>query len=153
MHFYFLAIVSHKLKPYFSDKTGSMKNSNSSRIASIVFAICIAVFGIRNILKAGSMETIVPDYVPGGVIWVYISGVGMILAGIAIVLNNKLTRLACYLLAGVLMLFVIMLHLKPALDGNPGNLLKDTAIAMGAIIIGNMAHHNYHSRTKDSRLI
>jgi uncharacterized membrane protein len=129
-----------------------MKNSTSSRIASIVFAICIAVFGIRNILKAGSMETIVPDYIPGGIVWVYISGVGMILAGIAIVLNNKLTRLACYLLAAVLILFVLMLHLKPALDGNPGNLLKDTAIAMGAIIIGNLAHYNYSSRNRDSRL-
>lgn len=95
------------------------------------------------------METIVPDYIPGGIVWVYISGVGMIAAGVAIVLNNKLTHLACYLLAGVLLLFVIMLHLKPAIDGNPGNLLKDTAIAMGAIIIGNLAYHDYHSRIKN----
>src|SRR6478672_12853961 len=126
-----------------------MKNSNSSRIASIVFAICIAVFGIRNIMKAGSMETIVPDYIPGGIVWVYISGIGMILAGVAIVLDNKLTRLACYLLAGVLLLFVLMLHLKPAFDGNPGNLLKDTAIAMGAIIIGNLSYHHYRSTISD----
>ncbi|MEP6616238.1 MAG: hypothetical protein ABJA57_06640 [Ginsengibacter sp.] len=130
-----------------------MKNNNSTRIASIVFAICIIVFGVRNIMKAGSMETIVPDYIPGGVVWVYISGIGMIAAGIAIVLNNNLTRLACYLLAAVLMLFVIMLHLKPALDGNPGNLLKDTAIAMGAIIIGNISYHNYHNRIKNNRVV
>jgi putative oxidoreductase len=129
-----------------------MKYNTSSRIASIVFAICIAVFGIRNIMKAGSMETIVPDYIPGGIIWVYISGIGMILAGLAIVLDNKLTRLACYLLAGVLMLFVLMLHLKPAIDGNPGNLLKDTAIAMGAIIIGNLSYHHYRSRINGDRV-
>ena len=95
------------------------------------------------------METIVPDYIPGGIIWVYISGIGMILAGLAIVLDNKLTRLACYLLAAVLMLFVLMLHLKPAIDGNPGNLLKDTAIAMGAIIIGNLSYHHYRSTISD----
>ena len=128
-----------------------MKYNTSSRIASIVFAICIAVFGIRNIMKAGSMETNVPDYMPGGIMWVYISSIGMIAAGLAIVLNNKLTRLACYLLAAVLILFVFMLHLKPAIDGNPGNLLKDTAIAMGAIIIGNLSYNDYHSRAKGIR--
>ena len=127
-----------------------MKTFNSTRIASIVFAICIGVFGVRNIIKANSMETIVPDYIPGGVIWVYLSGVGMVLAAIAIVLNNNLTRIACYTLAVVLILFVCMLHLKPALEGNPGNLLKDTAIAMGAIIIGDLAHHTYRTRVRNT---
>lgn len=110
-----------------------------TRVASIIFAITIAVFGVRNIMKAGSMDTIVPDYIPGGGVWVYATGICMILAAIAIVLNNKLTRPACYLLALMLIIFVVMLHLQPAFDGNPGNLLKDTAIAMGAIIIGNLA--------------
>lgn len=110
-----------------------------TKVASIIFALTIAVFGIRNIMKAGSMDTIVPDYVPGGGVWVYVSGICMILAAIAIVLNNKLTRPACYLLALMLIIFVCMLHLMPAIEGNPGNLLKDTAIAMGAIIIGNLA--------------
>jgi Domain of unknown function (DUF4337) len=57
-------------------------------------------------------------------------------------------RVICYLLAVVLLLFVLMLHLKPALDGNPANLLKDMAIAIGAIIIGNLAQDIYHSRIK-----
>jgi uncharacterized membrane protein len=116
-----------------------MNNLIPTRVASIVFALTIAALGIRNILKAGSMDTIVPDYMPGGIAWVYITGICMILAATAIVLNNKLTRLACYLLALMLIIFVLMLHLQPAIDGNPGNLLKDVAIAMGAIIIGNLA--------------
>ena len=116
-----------------------MNNLIPTRVASIIFALTITAFGIRNILKANSMDTIVPDYMPGGIVWMYITGICMILAAIAIVLNNKLTRIACYLLALMIIIFVCMLHIKPALDGNPGNLLKDTAIAMGAIIIGNLA--------------
>ena len=148
MHLSRFLLHSNFLSAIFRIKFIAMEKFNSSRIASIVFAITIAVFGIRNIMKAGSMETIVPDYVPGGVAWVYISGIGMVAAAIAIILNNNITRIACYLLALMLLLFVVMLHLKPAIDGNPGNLLKDTAIAMGAIIIGNLAHHTYRSRKK-----
>lgn len=116
-----------------------MNNPIPSRVASIIFAICIAAFGARNFIKAGAIDTIVPDYMPGGVVWVYLTGVCLILAAIAIVLNNRLTRPACYLLALLLLVFVFTLHIKPALDGNPNNLLKDIAIAMGAIIIGDYA--------------
>ena len=117
-----------------------MNNLFPSRVASIIYALAIAAFGVRNFIKAGSMDAIVPDYMPGGGdIWLYITGVCLILAAVAIVLNNSLTRPACYLLALMLLIFVFTLHLKPALDGNPNNLLKDTAIAMGAIIIGNLA--------------
>ena len=116
-----------------------MNNLIPSRVASIIFALAIGAFGVRNFIKAGSIDTIVPDYMPGEVVWVYIMGVCLILAAVAIVLNNSLTRPACYLLALMLLIFVFTLHLKPALDGNPNNLLKDTAIAMGAIIIGNLA--------------
>ena len=117
-----------------------MNNLIPSRVASIVFALAIAAFGVRNFIKAGSMDAIVPDYMPGGGdIWLYITGVCLILAAIAIVLNNRFTRLACYLLALMLIIFVFVLHLRPALGGNPNNLLRDTAIAMGAIIIGNLA--------------
>ena len=116
-----------------------MNNLIPSRVASIIYALAIGAFGIRNFIKADSMDAIVPDYMPGGSIWLYITGVCLILAAIAILLNNRFTRPACYLLALMLIIFVFVLHLKPALGGNPNNLLRDTAIAMGAIIIGNLA--------------
>jgi len=116
-----------------------MKNLIPTRVASIIYALAIAAFGVRNLVRADSMDIIVPDYMPGGIVWMYITGVCLILAAIAIVLNNKLTRIACYLLALMLIIFICMLHIKTALDGNPRNLLTDTAMAMGAIIIGNLA--------------
>ena len=116
-----------------------MNNLIPTRVASIIYALTIAGFGVRNFMKADDMDTNVPDYMPGDIIWLYITGTCMILAAIAIILNNKLTRIACYLLALMLIIFICLLHIKPALNGNPANLLRDTAIAMGAIIIGNLA--------------
>ena len=110
-----------------------------SRVASIIFAIAIGAFGVRNFIKAESMDAIVPDYMPGGGdIWLYITGVCLILAAIAILLNNRFTRPACYLLALMLIIFVFVLHLKPALGGNPNNLLRDTAIAMGQFLLATL---------------
>ncbi|MBA2249510.1 MAG: DoxX family protein [Chitinophagaceae bacterium] len=117
----------------------------SSRIAAIIYAITIAVFGVRNIMKADSMNTIVPTYMPGGTVWVYVCGVCMVLAAIEIILNNRLTRIACYLLALMLLIFVCMLHLQPAIAGNPANLLKDTGLA---IIIGNNTPGKIKNRYK-----
>ncbi len=119
-----------------------MNNLIPTRVASIIYALTIAAFGVRNFLKADTMDTNVPDYMPGGIIWMYITGTCMILAAIAIILNNKLTRVACYLLALMLIIFVCLLHIKTALSGNPANLLRDIAMAMGAIIIGNLAPRN-----------
>lgn len=116
-----------------------MNNLIPTRVASIIYAITIAAFGVRNILKADAMDTIVPDYMPGGIAWMYITGICLLLAAIAILLNNSLTRVACYLLALMLIIFICTLHVKTALDGNPRNLLTDLAMAMGAIIIGNLA--------------
>ena len=116
-----------------------MNNLIPTRVASIIYALTIAGFGVRNFMKADDMDTNVQDYMPGDIIWLYITGTCMILAAIAIILNNKLTRIACYLLALMLIIFICLLHIKPALNGNPANLLRDTAIAMGAIIIGNLA--------------
>ena len=83
------------------------------------------------------MKASVPDYMPGdGSIWIYFTGACMILAAIAIIIN-KFTRLACYLLAAMFLIFVVTLHLKPLLSGGFTHLLKDTAMAMGAILIGN----------------
>ena len=115
-----------------------MKQIISSRIAGIIFALAVGTFGVLHFMNAEEMKSGVPEYIPGGVIWIYITGAGMILAAIAIIIN-KATRLACYLLAAMFLIFVFTLHLKHLMNGNFTNVLKDTAMAMGAIVIGNNA--------------
>ena len=103
----------------------------------MLFALAIGTFGILHFMHADNMGSMVPGFMPAdGKIWVYVTGAGLILAGIAILIN-KFKTMACYLLALMLLIFVFTLHLKPAMDGNMGSLLKDTALAMAAIIIGN----------------
>jgi putative oxidoreductase len=114
-----------------------MKPLISSKIAGIIYALAVGTFGVLHFLNADAMKASVPDYMPGdGSIWIYFTGACMILAAIAIIIN-KFTRLACYLLAAMFLIFVVTLHLKPLLSGGFTHLLKDISMAMGAILIGN----------------
>ena len=113
-----------------------MKPIIPSKIAEIIFALVIAYFGYNHFKNADMMGGKVPDYIPGdGKIWIYLAGGGFILAAIAIITGVQKT-LACYLLAAVLFIFVFAIHIK-SFNVNPTGVLKDTAIAMAAIIIGN----------------
>lgn len=113
-----------------------MKSLLATRLAEIIFALAMGFFGVLHFQNVDAMSGLVPDLVPGdGKVWIYATGAGLVAAALAILLN-KFKTIACYLLAVMLLAFVFTLHLQPALDGNPGNLLKDTAIAMAAIIIG-----------------
>lgn len=114
-----------------------MKAFIPSRIAELLFALVIGMFGVTHFMKTDMMSTMIPSYLPGDAsLWVYITGAALLLSAIAIIINTYKT-LACYLLAAMLIVFVLTLHLEPAMDGNMGNLLKDTGLAMGAILIGN----------------
>ncbi len=116
-----------------------MKPLVSSKIAGIVYALAVGTFGVLHFINADGMKSSVPEYMPGGgAIWIYFTGACLLLAAVAILIN-KFTRLACYLLAAMFLIFVFTLHLKPLLNGSFTNLLKDTAMAMAAILIGNNA--------------
>ncbi len=119
------------------------KNFIPSNVARMIFAATLALFGLFHFLGATAMAGMVPSYltfIPGE-IWVYVTGLCLLAAAAAIVLERQV-KLACYLLALMLVLFVLLLHL-PNL-GNPEkgqmamvSMLKDMAMAMCAILIGN----------------
>ena len=103
----------------------------------MLFALVIGSFGVMHLMDADTMSAVIPDNIPGdGKMLIYIAGIGLIAAALAILIN-KLKMPACYLLAAMLLVFVFAIHLQPAMDGNPWNLLKDTGLAMAAIMIGN----------------
>lgn len=117
-----------------------MKHPLAVRLAEIIFGASMGFFGVLHFLNVDAMSSLVPNIIPGdGTWWIYITGAGLLAAAVAIIIN-KFKGIACYLLALMLLVFVFSIHLKPALDGNPGSLLKDTALAMAAIIIGNNRH-------------
>jgi putative oxidoreductase len=113
-----------------------MKPFIPTKFAEIVFAIIFIYFGYLHFKNANMMGAGVPDFFPGdGKIYIYLTGAGFILAAIAIIIDMQKT-LACYLLAAVLLIFVFTIHIK-SFNTNPSGVLKDTALAMAAIIIGN----------------
>ena len=114
-----------------------MRSLFPTRLAEILFALVMGYFGILHFRNGDIMSGMIPDFMPAdGKIWIYITGASFLAAALAILINRFKT-LACYLLAIMLLIFVFTLHLKPAMDGNAGQLLKDAGLAMAAIIIGN----------------
>lgn len=122
-------------------KIKKMKTLFSNRLAEIVFAITIGVFGLLHFKVANEPKTSVPAYMPGGAaLWIYITGVAFLLIAVAIIIN-KYKAAACYAFAGVMLVFLLLVHL-PDLMVNKWNLygpLKDVGLAMAAIMIGNNA--------------
>jgi putative oxidoreductase len=92
------------------------------------------------------MAGFVPAFIPGGVFWVYVTGLALVLACISILIDKQ-TRLACNLLGLMLIIFVLTIHI-PGFLGEMGdealpNLLKDLALAGAAFYFA--GHHNGES--------
>jgi uncharacterized membrane protein YphA (DoxX/SURF4 family) len=117
-----------------------MKPFIPSKLAEIIFALIIGYFGYLHFKNAAGMSGMLPSYMPGdGKIWLYIAGAGFLLAALAII-TGLLKTIACYLLAAELLVLVIVIHLKPAINNDGLHIamaLKDSAMAMCAILIGN----------------
>jgi len=119
-----------------------MKRHIISHVAIYLLSIVMAVFGIYHFMYPKEMMVYVPNFIPGGVIWVYFVGGAFILAAISFILNKQ-AKLAGYLLALLLLIFVFTIHLPTYLQGGTEetrhtaliNLLKDTAIAAFAMHI------------------
>ena len=119
-----------------------MNNATISRIGTILYALVIGYFGVNHFLHGTGMQNTVPSFIPGGVFWVYLTGVALIAAAISF-LTGKQTRLAGLLLAAFLILVVLTVHL-PALMRSSGealvnisllNFVKDTGLAGAALMI------------------
>ena len=111
----------------------------TTTVARYLYAIPFGIFGVMHFMNASQMAGMVP--IPGGEIWVYLIGVALIAACVSIIIQ-KYTKLACLLLALMLIIFVLSMHL-PGVISDPENavamssLLKDTALAGGALILAN----------------
>ncbi|MBV6492367.1 MAG: hypothetical protein LDLANPLL_00360 [Turneriella sp.] len=104
-----------------------------------LFCIPLVAFGMNHLTQASMMAGMVP--IPGGVFWVYFTGVAMLLGAIGIITNFKgLGSLAAFLTGVLLLIYVFTIHL-PALVNAPNAasrmaplmmVLKDAGLAGGA---------------------
>jgi putative oxidoreductase len=108
-------------------------------ISRIMFILPFGIFGVMHLLHAQEMADKVPAWIPGGTLWVYITGLAFIAACVG-VLTGIQRRLAFLGLAFMLVTFILTVHL-PALAGGDAHsrpmtmmlLLKDISLLAGAL--------------------
>ncbi|MBC7886885.1 MAG: DoxX family protein [Ferruginibacter sp.] len=119
-----------------------------SRIAIYLLTIVLFAFGVFHFLHPHDLLVFVPGFMPGGIIWVYFVGAAFILVALSF-LTNKMVKLAGYLLAILLIIFIVSIHIPNYLNAGDKemkqialiNLLKDTAIVGFALHVAAGAHH------------
>lgn len=110
-------------------------------LGKYIFAIPFAVFGAFHFMNADAMAGIPPF---GGKAMVYITGVALVAAAVSIIIG-KLDKLASLLLGLMLLIFVFAVWMPGASGGDQtatSMLLKDLALAGGAIMYAGMAKDN-----------
>jgi putative oxidoreductase len=105
-------------------------------IARILFALPFGAFGMSHLFHARDMADKLPACLPGGVFWIYFTGVCLILACAAFVTKIQGQK-AAFCLALLLLVIVVTLHVPALKAGNPQmakmNLLKDVSLMGGAL--------------------
>ena len=112
-----------------------MKNFNS--IGRYLFTVPFALFGLMHMMMGNDMVSLVPNWLPGGVFWVYLMGLALIAAAVSFVIQ-KHTYLACLLTAALMFVFVLTIHLPAMIGGDMmamSGLLKDIGLAGGALML------------------
>jgi uncharacterized membrane protein len=126
-----------------------MNQNTISRIAIYLLAIVMIIFGIYHLIHPRNMVVFVPSFIPGGIIWVYLTGIAFILVGLSFI-TRRMVKVAGYLLALLLIIFVLTIHLPNYLHAGDKdmqdmaliNLLKDTALAAFALHIASNADNH-----------
>jgi uncharacterized membrane protein YphA (DoxX/SURF4 family) len=103
-------------------------------IGKYLFAVPFAIFGFFHLTNAATFNEMVGP--PGGEVMVYITGILLLAASVSMLIG-KFDKLATVLLALMLILFALIIHLPSAMEGNAGQLLKDIALAGGALMYAN----------------
>lgn len=114
--------------------------NNLTATGRIIFGIPFILFGVGHLLNASSMGGFVP--IPGGVIWIYVTGIAMILAGLAAITKIQ-GKLAMLLLALLLFIYIAAIHvpnlMKPeTMQMGMMGLYKDMGLLGGALILAGL---------------
>lgn len=112
-------------------------NNFTGNAGRIIFGIPFVLFGVGHLMNASAMGGYVP--IPGGMIWIYVTGIAMILAGIAAITKIQ-GKLAMILLAILLFIYIATIHIpnlmKPeTMQMGLMGLYKDMGLLGGALIL------------------
>ena len=118
---------------------------NIKTIGRYLFCVPFGIMGLNHLTSANYMAAgYVPSFVPGGVFWVYLTGVALIAATVSFVIQ-KYTRLAALLTAALMLVFFLSVHLPNLIGGNMiamSGLFKDIGLAGGALLLASNYEDN-----------
>ena len=95
-------------------------------VARILFALPLIIFGFGHFTNANSMANMMLANVPGNVVLVYLTGIALLAAALAILIKKK-AALATLLLGVMLLLFALIIHL-PGI-GNSDEMMAMTSMS------------------------
>lgn len=127
-----------------------------SRIAIYMLSVVLIIFGVFHFMYPRDLMVYVPAALIGGIMWAYLVGGAFILVGISF-LTNQYVKFTGYLLAIMLIFFIISIHVPNFLNAGDVDMrqlalisiLKDLAITGFALHIAAGAHHQ-HFHLEDS---
>lgn len=108
-----------------------------SGIGKYLFGFAFIIFGFIHLLNAQALTTTIQP--PGGVVFIYITGLAMLLAGVAVLIGRK-DAVATFLLGLLLLTYTLMVYFPIVVQSGgtdtnaTSNLLKDLALA-GSLFI------------------
>jgi putative oxidoreductase len=110
-------------------------------IGRILFAVPFGILGLNHFIMQNFYEGMLTSFIPGGGYTILFTGVLLIGACISIIMN-RYVRIACAVIAFLLLMFIFTIHLPQLFDANPDlaksafvELLKDTSLLGGCLMI------------------
>ena len=104
------------------------------RLPRLLFGLSCIVFGLSHFVYVEATAAMVPVWLPHRVFLAYLTGVGHLSAGVAI-LCRVVPRLAAILEASMISSFVLLLHV-PGVFSSPGNRLQWTMLCVASALAG-----------------
>jgi uncharacterized membrane protein len=89
-----------------------------TRVGCWLFALSLIVFGYQHYLYATFIATLIPAWIPVHLFWVYFTGVGFVVTGLAILVEKYRARLAATWLGIMFLLWFVLLHIPRAVTKN-----------------------------------
>lgn len=116
---------------------------NLATIGRILFAVPFGIIGLNHFLMTDIFLGMMSSFIPGGGYTILLTGALLIAASVCIIIN-KYIQIVCYSLAGLLLLFILTIHIPGLFTNNFQialfGLLKDSGLMGGALIIAAYYH-------------
>jgi uncharacterized membrane protein len=119
---------------------------NLTIFGRIVFALPFAILGLNHFFFLDYYIGNLSSFIPLGPYTVMLTGIFLIMASISIVVN-KYVRISTILLATLLLIFILSIHIPGLFNKETWRvafieLLKDTSLMGGSLMIAGMVHED-----------